>query len=209
MINLKDEKGFTIVELLIATAILSIIILISTAVMLNIGNLYYKGATISREQDDVHNIVSDISQQIELSDSQPKTQSFTFINDQGNPVTANVYCIGTVRYTAVVGYQIGTQVPEVLWRDKIPDNTCPTLKSVPWPDTNGYEMIAPGSMLTYFNISSSSPFDIQVSIAYGSSLAGSLLNLDTSNYNRTTCKGLSGDQYCATASLQEVVDQRL
>ena len=211
-----SQKGFTIVELLIATAVLSVIILLATAVIINIGSLYYKGSTLAKEQEDARNIIDDVGKQIELSDTSlqtlPSAQSpGVAVNGGSLNVKATVYCVGTTRYTAVIGYQLGSQTTHVLWRDTVADNTCPALSSPPWndPSNKGAEMIASGSMLTFFNISASSPYTIQVSVAYGDSTASSLLNINTNSYDASRCKGQIGDQFCATASLSTTVDQRI
>ena len=39
----KDKSGFTILELMIAISILSIILLLSTYVLMGVGKLYSKG----------------------------------------------------------------------------------------------------------------------------------------------------------------------
>jgi prepilin-type N-terminal cleavage/methylation domain-containing protein len=220
-----DKNGFTIVELLIATAILSLIILLSTAVIVSIGSLYYKGIVESQVQGNARNLIDDISKQIELSDT-PVNTSTAMISFPGivNPVAVNSYCVGTTRYTAIVGYQVLSEVPEVLWRDQIPTGStnCPTLTSstLPWnaANDNGTELISPGSMLTYFQItalSDSGLYSIQVSVAYGQNptLApnSSLLNFNDTGYALTTCNGgtSAGSQFCATANQQTTVAQRL
>ncbi len=124
----RHQQGFTIVELLIATAILSTILVAVTIVMLNIGNLYYKGVNQALVQDTARGIGDEVSQRLELS-SQPQVKSAA----SAGGVAA--YCIDNTRYTYVIGVQIGSSPPpgigtvfkHVLWRDTIHSaDTCVT-----------------------------------------------------------------------------------
>lgn len=207
MRHVSGEQGFTIVELMIATTVLSVILLLVTVMMTNIGNLYYKGVNQSRLQDDVRNVTSEISQHLELNDQAVTSASHTY-----GTVTMQAYCIGDTRYSYILNKQIGTgstQIEHVLWRD-VYDTGCMPIdlsnaqpESGPNAGTNGTELIAPNSLLTAFSISATSPYTITLGMAYGTT---SLLNLNGSN---TTCKEGSGDDFCATASLTTTVVQRI
>src|SRR5665213_2550121 len=67
-----NRKAFTIIELMIATSVLSIILLLVTTMMISIGNLYYKGINQARVQDDVRTISDDLSSHLQLSDQAPQ-----------------------------------------------------------------------------------------------------------------------------------------
>ncbi len=69
------QKGFTIIELMIATAVLSTILVMVTVVMVNIGSLYYKGINQARVQDDVRSIADEIIKNIQLNDQPPTDTS--------------------------------------------------------------------------------------------------------------------------------------
>ena len=194
-----NQKAFTIVELMIATTILSTILILVTVMMVGIGNLFYKGVNQARVQDDVRTISDDVSQHLQLSDSPPLAS----VSGDGT----GVYCIGDTRYTYVLNQQIGSANPHVLWRDSNPTpGSCAATdgflnNTTPSPD--GTELIAPNSRLTYFNISLSSPYTISIGVAYGDD---DLLNLAGLN---TTCKGSIGDEFCSTATLTTTVVQRI
>jgi prepilin-type N-terminal cleavage/methylation domain-containing protein len=216
------QTGFTILELMIATAVLSTMLLLVTIIMISIGNLYYKGINQARVQDDVHSITDEVSQHLQLSGT--ATPVYTTSLDGHT----HAYCIGDTRYVFILGRQIGTgtdtdmmtpQSRQVLWRDKALAG-CPApgngFLSSPWLsllDPSGTELIAPNSRLTSFCISGSvagscipdtSPYTTTVGVAYG---AIDLLN-NPGNIN-ATCKGNIGDQFCATAFLTTRVAQRL
>jgi prepilin-type N-terminal cleavage/methylation domain-containing protein len=215
----SDQKAFTIVELMIATSILSVILVLVTAMMIGIGNLYY-------------NTVDAITQDLQLNGS-ALLQSRAL-----GPTLPNSYCIGTVRYTYVLGREISStpgvdQSYHVLWRDTIPIGaTCPSILASTFDSTRlstvdpGTELAGPNTMLTAFSITTgNSPFTVTVSEASGSSdllcdsgpPAGdcSLTTTSTRIWDSSAptgtvlCKGQAGDQFCSTASLTTVVTERL
>lgn len=227
-IKSSNHDGFTIVELLIATAVLSIILLISTVLISNIGNLYYKGVNEARTQDDTRAIVDEVTQHLELSQQAPTTSAPT----TPGYGTVAAYCTDNTRYTYVTGPKIGNPYPlgssgrpflHILWRDKFPSgNAClPADLTSPTPSnhhggTDGVELIGPNSRLTSFCIAGlsatpanpctsagGSPYTISVGVAFGDD---DLLNL---NGLASTCKGNVGDRFCATASLTTTAAQRV
>jgi prepilin-type N-terminal cleavage/methylation domain-containing protein len=196
----RSNAGFTIVELMISTAILSTILLLTTAVMLNIGKLYYKGVNQARVQDGSRAILDEVSQHLQFSD-----QALQAGHSNIGGVDTSVYCIGNTRYSYVKNIQIG-QIKHVLWRDT-PSAGCvatsPANLTLATPSTGGTELIPPNSRLTEFSITIASPYTVAIGVAYGDD---DLLNLTGIN---TTCKGGHEDQYCATAHLTTTVVKRL
>ena len=236
----SHEDGFTIIELMIATAVLSTMLLLVTVVMLNIGTLYYKGVSQARVQDDTRTITDEITRQLQLNNQAlpPPTPG---------PNNELAYCIGTTRYVFVTGVEIGqpapgtvTTYPHVLWRDINPvpgscplyiDKNHPTGAQVDLTDANlathdsmnhGVELMSGHSRLTAFSITTTSPFTLFISIAYGQDAllcnpaVANSCNVGTamthwSDYQsgNLLCKGLKGQQFCSTAKLSTTVVQRL
>lgn len=183
--KISGQKGFTIIELLISTAVLSTILVTVTIIMINIGNLYYKGVNQARVQDAARNITDEISQRLQLN-SQPQVYSAA-----AAPNGSQAYCVGTTRYTYVLGVQIGTRGPgtpppsgipfqHVLWRDTVAsaDNCVSANLTAANPSlgsdaggvdaVDGTELIASDSRLFNFSISpSTSPYTLRVGVAYG------------------------------------------
>jgi len=202
-----SERGFTIIELMIATSILSTILVLTTAMMINIGNLYYKGVSQSRIQQNARSITEDISQHLELNGGN------VISTGPGSSTAPQAYCIGTVRYNYILGRQIGSdasknQVAHVLWRDNVPSGDCSALTlaqlNSSTPTDGGTELILSNSRLTAFTITPlTTPYTLSIGVAYGDSdlLTGSGLN--------TLCQGGIGQQFCATAHLTVTVAQRL
>lgn len=225
-----NQKAFTIVELMIATSILSVILVLVTAMMISIGNLYYKGTTQTNLQDNIRNVVDELSQDLQLNGS----ALITSINT--HTALPRSYCIGTSRYTYILGRQLSSspgsgQSYHVLWRDTVPAGTCPDITGVLFDSTAlssadpGTELVSPNSMLTSFSITTgSSPFTIVINEAYASSdllcdtgTAGDCSSISTSTtvwdpnppLGQIICKGLAGTQFCATATLTATVSERL
>ena len=215
-VNLSNKQsGFTIIELLISTTILSTILLLTTAAMLGVSRLYTKGISTTRVQNSTRSINEEITELLENSSSgvQPAT------SPDGN---TQALCIGQTRYTYVLGKKVSDnpvgvdQSMHVLWRDKItPGNCAPpnNFLSVanPTPSDSGTELIPPNSRLTVFSISGSSPYAVQIGIAMGDydqfadgPPAGAVLG------KNTRCETDSaGSKFCATSYLETSVSKRL
>jgi prepilin-type N-terminal cleavage/methylation domain-containing protein len=218
----SKQSGFTIIELMIATSVLSVILLIVTTIMISIGSLYYKGVSQVRVQDDVRSISDELSRQLKLSNlALSPLAGPTPIG--GYPSDAYAYCIGNTRYSFVLGVQLGRgrdtdgslQIPHVLWRDTNTSGACsplnltqanPTASAGPGNSLpgSGAELGVPNSRLTSFSIAgASSPYTISLEIASGS------IDLLSGATGAVHCLGTVGDQFCATANLTTTVVSRL
>ncbi|HSW37394.1 MAG TPA: prepilin-type N-terminal cleavage/methylation domain-containing protein [Candidatus Saccharimonadales bacterium] len=195
------QKGFTIVELMIATTVLSVILLMATVIITGIGNLYYKGVNQSKIQDAARNIADEVAQNLELG------KGYTTASGAPGTHGEKSYCMSTARYTYVLGKQIGTNgLNHILWRDTVPSTGCATLDlSLAQPSAGGVEMIGSGSRLSNFNIlPATSPYTITVFVAYGDDVL-----LQNPSGTSPTCLGNKSDSFCATAALTTTVVQRV
>ena len=88
-----NGDGFTIIELMIATAVFTVILLITTAALIGISQTYIKGSVQDNTQQSARSIVEDISQGIQFND--PST--ITLPTQVG---TSDIYyfCIGNDEY---------------------------------------------------------------------------------------------------------------
>jgi prepilin-type N-terminal cleavage/methylation domain-containing protein len=111
------HEGFTIIELLIASTVFAIIIMIITVGIINITQSYTKGITENSTQGVARNIINDISQAIQFSPGKitPVNVSTGIVEASSSPFPIdNVYppTPGTVVYGFCVGereylYQLG------------------------------------------------------------------------------------------------------
>lgn len=208
----SEQRGFTIIELLIATSVLSVILLLVTVMITNIGNLYYKGTTQAQVQDTTRSIVDQLVQDLQFSDGTPS------IPDSSLPSSSNIdtstvpgktlyaLCVGTTRYSYVLDQQIETDMLHVLWRDAIGSGSACSPVNLSTTPPSGYELMGPRSRLTSFRIKSTSPalYSVMVSVAYGEN--DLFKGADTSDLlggsdANVTCASGTGNQFCATDRL--------
>ena len=96
-----NTKGFTIIELLIATVVFSLVLLVVSAGIVQVGRSYYKGLAESRTLDATRGMVDDIAQAIQFSGGE-------VINSTAGDVKG--FCIGNTLYAARPGQvALGTQ----------------------------------------------------------------------------------------------------
>lgn len=202
----RTNAGFTIVELMIATTVLAVILLLSTVVITRIGNLYFKGVNQSRVQSNARDIAGQLTQDIQLSSTPPSYNPSVLVG--GKP--AKVICVGSVRYTFIDNVKIGTNgYKHVLWRDA--PGTCATNVGADLTTalSDGDELVGGNTLITKFDFPSMAngmqPITINIAYIGGETVPGNALN----STNPATCKGGAGTQYCATANLSTVVVQRL
>lgn len=109
----KNQKGFTIIELMIALVILSFILLVSTAVFIALGNLFKKGQTETSTQNIALNVENNVTGDIKLNQQILSATSNCLgdlcgasysVSSGSSTVQAIVYayCIGTYRYSFVL-----------------------------------------------------------------------------------------------------------
>jgi len=91
--SLKSSHGFTLIELMIATTIFSVILLLITTGMIEVGRMFYKGVISTNTQETTRLLIEDISQAIQFSGDE-----FTPLN-AGAPLATKRFCIGDRRYT--------------------------------------------------------------------------------------------------------------
>lgn len=89
----KDSNGFTIIELLIASSVFSVVLLVALTGFLQIGRVFYKGISDSQTQNVARQIVTDISSSLSNTSSDDGVST---IKTSGG---YSYMCIGIVRYT--------------------------------------------------------------------------------------------------------------
>ncbi len=234
----KQQAGFTLVELSIATVVFSVILLVCVMGLLQVGKMFYKGVTSVRTQDTTRSIIEEISRPIQFSGKAPApNDSATDIHYSAaaSDVIHSV-CIGDQRYSyatdvqvdgSVVGFSTdpsgsgNRRMPHALWRDTTNDPNCAPLdlqkddpsNSPPVGATttsaNGQEMLGGGMRLSKLNVN-------QVGGSAGSwqidvwVVFGDEDLLDRNILpGHTICKSGAGSQFCALSELSTVVTRRL
>jgi prepilin-type N-terminal cleavage/methylation domain-containing protein len=216
----RRQKGFTIVELMIATTVLSVVLLLVTAMMIGIGNLFTKGVNQARIQDNVRSISDEFAQQLKFTGAtlawtaNPSTVAINDLSGAAHTYTINAFCIGDTRYSFIVGVQLGTasnQIRHVLWRDSLSSvgaSACNPINLRNNITTDGTELMASNSRLTDLRIKGASPYTIDVGEAYGDDDLLSNPHSTGPPQPAQLCMGNVGDQFCATATLHTVAVNR-
>jgi prepilin-type N-terminal cleavage/methylation domain-containing protein len=98
----KQQSGFTIIELLVATTIFSIVLVVIVASFLQVGRMFYKGVSINNTNEAARNLVDDIANDVRLS----KSSLYADPAPDSADSSKKFFCVGQHRYT----YKLNTQV---------------------------------------------------------------------------------------------------
>ncbi|MCA9331736.1 type II secretion system protein [Candidatus Saccharibacteria bacterium] len=202
LINQKQE-GFTLVELMIASAVFATVLLLCTYGLLEIGRSYYKGATISRTQETARLITDDVIEAIQFG---------------GGGVFGNEadgwYCIGNKRYSFTSNVQRRDTAPvrsHVLMSETVPacsstsdKNTSVDTSTLTGTDTK--ELMNMRMRLTRFSITplNNDLYEVTVRVVSGDNDM-----LETIS-GETVCRNdriLS--QFCAVSQLTTIARKRV
>jgi prepilin-type N-terminal cleavage/methylation domain-containing protein len=209
--NKQNQSGFTIVELMIATIIFSMALLLITFGLLQVTRTYYKGVTSDKTQQTARAIMDEISQAIQFSGG-PIIATPTTAPGAG--VSAN-FCINGVRYSYVLDRQLtdgtpnATQTNHVLLSDAY--SACSSSTALNLGTTinlatlsNPRELIGPNMRLAKMNVmdKGNGLWQIDVMVVYG--------DTDLLAPDHKQCASLrAGTQFCAVAALSTIVQKRL
>lgn len=187
-----DQSGFTLLELMIATTIFSVILLLCTVGLIQIGKTYYKGSAIVRTQNVARDITDNITQAIQYGSTPPKLED---ANGVIAPSAANVFCIGRSRYS----YQIDAIVSDTVRGLVVDDWTGSCTAQGGTLATGSKELLGEGMRLTRLSIlRQGEDYLVAVKVTAGP--------LDQSNTDGS-CKANS--QFCANSELQTTVHRRV
>lgn len=205
---LNDNRGFTILELLIATAAFSTILLLSSSALIQVGRVYYKGITTARTQEIARTIMEDVAQSIQFSG-----QGVNFLSPSGG---LEGICIDSRRYSYREGIKLGDNPSHhVLVADDgvACGSGTPILNvndsSAVNGATNPREFLDEQTRLSTLEVTlvdaTTQLYSIRVKVA-----AGNDDLLDNPTTPSALCRtGVSGGQFCAVADITTIVQKRL
>jgi prepilin-type N-terminal cleavage/methylation domain-containing protein len=224
MSKVSKQRGFTIIELMISTAVFSAILLVILTAITQIGRMYYKGVTISKTQEAARSIVDSVSQEIQFS---PSSYAPTYAVSGER----NIRCVGNSRFFYVVN-QKKTDTNYGLWADDsgagsplcVDSASLVALGSAAIPtsspsSTNPRELLPQNMRIAKFEINGSgSLYTVSVRVLYGDDdlmeavdpATGSILTPASDYPQFLTCKGSTvGTQFCGVSELTVTVNKRL
>jgi len=203
----KHSKGFTIIELMIATTVFSIILLLVTYGILQIGRTYYKGVTETKTQDTARAALDNITQAIQFDSGAVSAQSNGIV-----PNVKYVICIGNVRYSAYLGHiLIDDSTHHALVQDTestpCADNTAiPGLDGSTPMSSSATELMAPLMRVAALDVTdlSGGLYKVHIRVVYGNDV--DLVNPTTLT---ASCDGGQINQFCAVSDLTTTVEKRV
>lgn len=193
--GVNQQAGFTIIELLIATLIFSVILLIATFGVIQVSRTYIKGFVASETENTTRSIVDQVSQAVQLS----QTGSLAI----ATPVTGwYAFCINGYRYT----YQLNDELASgghAFVRDYIGGGSC--TPNINWT-SSGTELLSTNERLVSFSIAqvpnSTDLYQVSLSILYGDD------NVTMGSPPDRCLDNSSGGEFCALSSTTTTVEQR-
>ncbi len=213
--QLPSSKGFTIIELMIATLVFSVILLIVTAGIISLTDQYYKGITSSKTQGAARQIMDTIANDIQLAPG-----GTMGVVPPANSAVSGVqyFCTGTHVYSYMIGKELVDSSPNAALSQSLhalvqspQSGSCGDPGAFPPAGSGNREMLTPSMRITKLNITQVSPgsahplWQITVRVTSGDD------DLFTNNPPNATsvCKGGSGSQFCAVSELTTTVEERL
>lgn len=203
------SRGFTIIELLVATMVFSVVLLVVTSGILQVARVYYKGVTESNTQSTARSIIDTITQAIQFSGGDI-TETLAPEAD-----TDQVFCVGNQQYSYRLGWQVEDKHDidaKQTWHGLVQYDTTScssastpqdlTLQTVP-----GRDLIGPHMRLANLVVDDlgSGQYKVQVRIVYGDSDL-----LDDPYTAAAKCKAVrAGTQFCAVSDLSTIVVKRV
>jgi prepilin-type N-terminal cleavage/methylation domain-containing protein len=203
----KRQAGFTIIELLIATAVFSVILLVCAFALLQIGRTYYKGVTSTKVQETARSIMDDISRGIQFSgDPIAPTSS--------NPPQTYMFCVGSQRYSVKTNQQVIDTSPDsarhqgyhALVIDTVAGcNSGSGSQNLDAQTVSGRELVSPNmrlAKLTVTDVGANNLYQINIRVVYGDD--------EVLDDTFTNCRSeRAGTQFCAVSELTTTVQKRL
>ncbi len=210
-----NQKGFTVTELMIATAVFGLILLVIATAVLQLTRVYYKGVTETKVQATARNLVDSISQAIQFSG-----QTVTTTNPAPTVGNSYAFCVGNTQYSYTLGYQLSdapsaAQTYHALVANELPGCLSSTpAQNVRNASVTGREMLEPKMRLSKLEVTSvgGDYYRISVRIAYGDddllySPSGSPDDFRSSD---VICKSQRvGTQFCSVSEITAAVTKRV
>jgi prepilin-type N-terminal cleavage/methylation domain-containing protein len=232
----ETEAGFTVIELMIATVVFSVILITITYGVMRFTNSYYKGVNSSTTQTTAQNAVDAITQAIQFGSDGTTTETMS-----GNE---GVFCAGSKLFIYTLGKQYDGATPnDGNWGLYMIDNPNTAGCAKPSSPSNGTELLAKNMRVANFDMTQpglgsapSDPWQVSLRIAYGdadllcsqhitqtqpASTPGTCATggasyahspVDTVIPTTVTdlqCKPQTGSQFCSVATLTAVAQQRI
>lgn len=210
----KRQEGFTILELMLASTIFAVILLVLAVGVMNVGKDYYKGVTSSKTQSTARSVMAEISQAIEFSTN--------VIVIPPNSSGVSGLCLDNVLYSFAIGQEVVDSAPNASlhqgYHGLVASSgaTCSAGTNPSLPNT-GTLPVGSRELLNQFmrlgaltiTASSNNVYTIRVKVIYGDDDLLSPPVSGSTNWANEQCSSSAGSQFCAASDLTTTVQQRL
>lgn len=195
------NAGFTIIELMIATAVFSTILLLCASGLIAIGRLYQKGNSSRAAQEAARSVMAQIKNDFELSGG-----SFVWVTDPSDPaLTTRGFCIGDNLYTYAIGGKTDLSGGKHALVISKPAGGCNG--STPIEDltaTSARELLGQNMRLSVLRITPNDPstptaIGIRIGVVVG----------DDDLVDGEGCTTDAGQEYCAGSVLESYATRRI
>jgi prepilin-type N-terminal cleavage/methylation domain-containing protein len=218
----RKQQGFTIIELMIATTIFSLILTMCMAGIMQITKMYYRATTQAKTREVARSIIDEIAETIRFSNQEIQIVG-SVDGPQVDPASSNPdsahFCLGAKRYSYAIDRQVSRspsqsvgskQQKHALWVDSS-DCSGPADLEADTPSVGGKDLVPENMRLYDLRIELRDPvqrtYFVSVGVAYGDD---DLLRVKQDNQDVLTCEGaFVGVEFCATTTLSVTVQKRL
>jgi prepilin-type N-terminal cleavage/methylation domain-containing protein len=206
------ESGFTILELMVASAVFTIILLVVAIGVLSFTNSYYKGITSSKTQVMTRAIMAEITQSIQFG------KSITALSGSGNVFGS---CIDNTLYSYALGQQVTDVAPQgglhqdyhglIVTTGSDCTNATPSLPSTPTLPTGSRELLGNRMRLSALTITpSGNLYIVHIRVLYGDDDLFTPTVSGNTDWSAEFCaSGHAGSQFCASSDLTTTIERRL
>jgi prepilin-type N-terminal cleavage/methylation domain-containing protein len=199
----RQSQGFTIIELMIATMVFGVVLLVVSTAILQITRVYYRGITEAHTQATARMVVDQISQGIQFNGG----------NVTETPGSFNTFCVGDKQYSYVLGKQLAdTPTTAQTQHALVVTDAAGCTASTPAApmnnaDITGRELLEPRMRLSKMSVENIGTNLYRVTVKV---VSGDDDLLKTPNAGTASCKvSYAGTQFCAVSELTTVITKRV
>ena len=219
----QGSAGFTVIELMMATLVFSVVLLVVTTGIMQFSRVYYKGVTETNLQTTTRTITDTIAQSIQFNGGAVTSTTGTGAG------TSYAFCIGDQQYSYILGTQLSdngslsaNQSHHVLVvKDSAGCTT--TAQDLKGASVTGRELMLPNARLVRLSISNvptTNIYKISLRVVYGDDdllcspsvggdCASSTVSTNLGNSDLRCKDATAGTQFCAVSDITTTVVKRV
>lgn len=186
----KKQAGFTIVELMIATMVFSVILVVITVGVMYFTRSYYKGVYASMTQNAARDIADSVAHAVQFGTGDPTTYTY-HDGDSGS----KWFCAGGYVFVFNLGqqYKVGDAGTTGMYMQPMSNAGC----VVPAGTTDRRQLLGDRMRVAFLDFTGGNGlYTLDLKVTYGDS---DLLSNDSGLGPNLQCKLSTGSEYCAVA----------